>query len=330
MTITHYIEEFLAYLGIEKGRSIRTIRNYRFYLNRFAHYMENEHRIKTPEKLNMDAYRSFRIMLSDPSKGKKYGITMELNKSTQNYHLIALRAFLKYLAKRDVKTIAPEKIELAKTGSREVEFISSDELKKLIDAPRAQKDECARLRDTALLLLFFSTGMRVSELTSLRRDGIDLDRDEFTVYGKGGKHRVVFLSDTARAALHAYLEKRTDIEPALFVSLDRAGEKRMQKSYETGSKEKKKTKTVGEVPQGGMTARTVQRLVEKYRLIAGIPKHVTPHTLRHSFATNLLQNGADIRSVQSMLGHASITTTQIYTHITNKQLREIHKKYHKT
>jgi site-specific recombinase XerD len=227
-----------------------------------------------------------------------------LKKSTQNYHLIALRSFLKYLVRIDVLSLAPEKIELAKQEMRQVEFLEAEELDRLLRVVAEQQGILA-LRDKAILELLFSTGLRVSELTHLKIENINLKRDEFTIRGKGGKLRVVFLSSTAKDALKAYLSKRRDASPFLFVSHDRAHKN-----------------------TGGLTPRSVQRIVERTAREAGITKHITPHTLRHTFATDLLLSGADIRSVQSLLGHASITTTQIYTHVTNNQMKEVHKKFH--
>jgi site-specific recombinase XerD len=232
----------------------------------------------------------------------------QLKKSTQNYHLIALRSFLKFLARNDITSLAPEKIELAKQEQRQVEFMEADELNRLLEMPLKAGEGLVALRDKAVLELLFSTGMRVSELSQLQIESINLKRDEFTVRGKGGKLRAVFLSSTAKDALKNYLEKRRDPSPYLFIGHDRA--------------------KGGRTNDGGLTPRSIQRMVERYTKMAGITKHVTPHTLRHTFATDLLLGGADIRSVQSLLGHASITTTQIYTHITNKQMKEVHKKFH--
>jgi len=257
----------------------------------------------------LDKVRQFRIHLNRlVVKGKG------LKKSTQNYYVIALRSFLKFLAKRDIKTMAPEKIELARAESRNVDFLEGTDLERLLEAPlKAVEQEVIKLRDKAILELLFSAGLRVSELTNLKIDSLNLAKDEFTVRGKGDKLRVVFLSNQARHALKTYLQARHDLEPWLFVSHDKASVKR----------EKQQDKK-----SAPLTPRSIQRLVEKYSTSAGITKHVTPHTLRHSYATDLLLNGADIRSVQAMLGHASITTTQIYTHITNQQLREVHKAFH--
>lgn len=295
------ITDFLEYLEVERGRSERTIRNYDFYLRRFADFAKHP----DPYKITDDLVHKFRLWLNRAVEGRE---TATLKKSTQNYHLIALRSFLKYLARKDVPSLAPEKIELAKQEMRQVEFLEGDELDRLLVQPMKVSEGLVALRDRAILELLFSTGMRVSEVSKLKIESINLSRDEFTVRGKGGKLRAVFLSSTAKDALKDYLGKRRDASPYLFVGHDRAKTKRE--------------------PSEGLTPRSIQRLVEHYAKSAGITKHITPHTLRHTFATDLLLGGADIRSVQSLLGHASITTTQIYTHITNKQMKEVHQKFH--
>ncbi len=271
-----YLREFLEHLEIEKNRSQKTIQNYEFYLNRFFSWLQKK-------EIDLENVRKFRLWLNRQTDKK--GSSLKAN--TQNYHLIALRSFLKYLAKRDISTLSAEKIELGKMPDREVDFLEGDDLERLLNAP-------TKPRDKAIIELFFSTGLRVSELANLQREQINLEKDEFTIRGKGEKLRVVFLSDEAKSALKNYLEKRNSMDPRLFP----------------------------------ITPRSIERMIKKYALSVGITKVVTPHTLRHSFATDLLQNGADIRSVQSMLGHASITTTQIYTHISDKHLKEIHKKFH--
>jgi site-specific recombinase XerD len=298
-TLEKYIKEFLEYLEIERGRSNRTVRNYHFYLARFAAWAKNP----DPKKIDGEMIRNYRLYLNRELLGRD---EPSLKKSTQNYHLIALRAFLKYLAKRDVGSLNPEKIELAKVGTRQVEFLEPEELKRLILATQKEKGLIA-LRDRAVMELLFSTGLRVSEMASLKIENINLKRDEFTVKGKGSKHRVVFTSDEAKKAIKAYIDARTDTSPYIFVSHDRAKGGR------------------GSLP---LSARSIERIIERCARAAGITKKVTPHTLRHTFATDLLRNGADIRSVQSMLGHESITTTQVYTHVTDRQLKNIHQKFH--
>ncbi len=230
-----------------------------------------------------------------------------LKKSTQNYHLIALRSFLKFLSKHDITSLPAEQIELAKQPERSVEFLETEELDRLLEVPFDVSSGIIALRDKAILELLFSSGMRVSEVANLKIDNINLKRDEFTIRGKGDKPRIVFLSSTAKDGLKLYLGKRKDTSPFLFISHDRAKKGR------------------DDMP---ISPRSIQRMVEKYSSAAGITKHITPHTLRHTFATDLLLSGADIRSVQSMLGHSSITTTQIYTHITNNQMKDVHKKFH--
>ncbi|MFA6304185.1 MAG: site-specific tyrosine recombinase/integron integrase [Patescibacteria group bacterium] len=303
--INDLLTQFLEYLEIEKNRSQLTVRNYDFYLKRFLEFAK----VENPQAIDLEKVRQFRLYLNRlVVKGKT------LKKSTQNYHIIALRSFLKFLARRDIKTLAPEKLELAKIGERSVDFLDGGDLERILEMPlKGTAPQIIKLRDKAILELLFSTGLRVSELANLKISSINLKRDEFTVRGKGDKPRVVFISNQARHALKEYLEARHDLESWMFIGHDRAANQR------TKDKEKK---------DHPLTSRSVQRLVEKYSTAAGLTKHVTPHTLRHSYATDLLMNGADIRSVQAMLGHASITTTQIYTHITNKQLREVHQAFH--
>jgi len=302
-------EDFLIYLEIERGRSLKTIRNYGFYLKRFIEFLQKSK--PTPADITVQKIKAFRLSLNRSETGRTGGT---MKKNTQNYHLIALRAFLKYLAKNDVKAIAPEKIELAKVEDRQIDFIEGDDLERLLSIPLNTKDiEIIRLRDKAILELFFSTGLRVSELTSLQRNSINLKKDEFTIRGKGDKLRAVFLTPVAKKHIKDYLDKRTDIDMALFVRHDRA---------------KNKSEAKLNKATAPLTPRSIERMIKKYAAMAGITKNITPHTLRHSFATDLLQNGADIRSVQAMLGHASITTTQVYTHVTNKHLRDIHQKFH--
>lgn len=298
-TIEELARDFYGYLLIEKNRAKRTKTNYEHYLGRFFDYAG----ISKPEDITPDIVRKFRIYLNDIQV--KNGQT--LKKQTQLYHLIALRNFLKYLAKRDIKTLSPEKIELGKMPSRTVQFMERDELNRLLDAPRgsALRD----LRDKALLETLFSSGVRVSELASLNRDSIDYSRGEFSVRGKGDKPRIVFLSDNAKEKLRQYLGKRDDVDDALFIRIPQNA-----KFHATSDLR--------------MTTRSIERLIKKYSAKAGIAKKVTPHSLRHQFATDLLRNGADIRSVQALLGHSHITTTQIYTHVTDAALREVHKKFH--
>jgi site-specific recombinase XerD len=301
MNIRQLLTDFLEYLEIERNRSQKTIENYHHYLERFLKWSG----ATVPEDITMDRIRKFRIYLNR-YQDKKGG---ELKKITQNYHIIALRSFIKYLSKRDIPIISAEKIEVGKNPSQMVEFLESSELERLLEAANGEDMKC--LRDRAILELLFSAGLRVSELVNINRDQINLKNQEFSVRGKGGKIRIVFISDTAKKALEKYLEKRTDIDPALFIRLPRKGIKNPEKKGNLR-----------------ITQRSIQRIVKYYAAKAGIVKDVHPHTLRHSFATDLLANGADIRSVQAMLGHSSITTTQIYTHVTNQGLKDIHKKFH--
>lgn len=286
--------DFLEYLEIEKNRSQLTIRNYDHYLDRFIIWSK----IDSPEQITHDLVRGFRLYLNrfEDEKGNK------MKKITQDYYIIALRGFLKYLSKRDIKSLSSDKIELGKVKDRDVEFLELEEVDRLIKAAKGEKLE--NLRDSAILELLFSTGLRVSELVSLNIDNLNLKTGEFSVRGKGDKIRLVFLSTSAKVAVNEYLMRRKDVSPALFVSL-RKGEDFSR-----------------------LTPRSVQRIIKKYAAKAGIVKDISPHTLRHSFATDLLRNGADIRSVQAMLGHSSITTTQVYTHVTNKHLKEIHNRFH--
>lgn len=293
-------KEFLEHLEIEKGRSLKTIENYDRYLTTFLLYAK----IKKPKDITDSLIREYRLWLNRKDSGNRKGPKESIKKRTQNYYLIALRAFLKYLMKRNIPSLPPERIELAKVPERSLDLINSDELLRIMKAPTG--NDVKSLRDKAILELLFSTGLRVSELCSLSRD-LDLSRDEFSVRGKGEKVRVVFISPIAKESIKEYLKKRTDMEDALFVNIGR----------NTNAKEEKR-----------LTSRSIERIVKYYAIKAGISKKVTPHVIRHSFATDLLQNGADIRSVQMLLGHANIGTTQIYTHITDKHLREVHKKFH--
>lgn len=294
--------QFLEYIEIEKGRSVKTVENYDRYLTRFLGFAK----IKKPAEVTEQNVREFRLHLN-----RQPGTTANLKHKTQNYYMIALRAFLKYLRKINIESLQPERIELAKVGARDLDLITSEELNRLMSAPSFAKasegkarDSLVALRDRAMLELLFSTGLRVSELCSLNAD-IDLSRDSFSIRGKGDKVRVVFLSHSAKKAVSEYLKKRSDMGEALFVSYGRAGQKSER-----------------------LTPRSVERIIKKYAIKAGITRKVTPHVIRHSFATDLLENGADLRSVQALLGHANIATTQVYTHVTDKHLHEIHKAFH--
>ena len=285
--------QFLEYLEIEKGRSVKTVENYDRYLARFLGFAK----ISKPLQITEPKVREFRLHLN-----RQPGTTHNLKLKTQNYYLIALRAFLKYLRKLNIESLQPERIELAKVGSRDLDLITTQELNRLMRAPAG--DTLTALRDRAMLELLFSTGLRVSELCSLNSD-LDLSRDEFSIRGKGDKVRVVFLSPSAKKAVAEYLKKRKDMGEALFVSYGRGGK-----------------------TSGRLTPRSVERIVKQYAIKSGITRKVTPHVIRHSFATDLLEGGADLRSVQALLGHANIATTQIYTHVTDKHLREVHRAFH--
>ncbi|HEX9608899.1 MAG TPA: site-specific tyrosine recombinase/integron integrase [Candidatus Paceibacterota bacterium] len=293
--------EFLEHLEIEKGRSLKTIESYDRYLTRFLDQTE----ARDPKEITDDLVREFRLWLNRQTGAPRHGGSPDtLKKKTQNYYLIALRAFLKYLRKRDIVSLQPERIELAKVSQRDLDLISSAELERLMQSPKGTDVKC--LRDRAMLELLFSTGLRVSELCALNSD-LDFTKDELSVRGKGDKVRVVFLSPAAKEALKTYLAARTDMDEALFVQLGK-------NASENGSFR--------------LTPRSVERLVKRYAIKAGITRKVTPHIIRHSFATDLLSNGADLRSVQALLGHANIATTQVYTHVTDKHLREIHRAFH--
>lgn len=297
--LNQYITDFLEYCEIEKNKSTHTIENYHHYLERFSEFSQ----IKDPKDIDLHSVRKYRVYLNRlQSKNGK-----PLKTSTQNYHVVALRAFLKYLAKQDVKTLAAEKIELQKTPDRTVDFLSSEELEKLLKQPKT--DKMRGVRDKAILETLFSTGLRINELTSLDRTQVNPEKDDFSVTGKGGKVRIVFLSPEAQLWLRKYLYMRSDNLKPLFIN----------------HSEKEDPQNLN---AGRLTNRTIQRRIKRYALLAGITKKVTPHTLRHSFATDLLANNANIRSVQVMLGHANLSTTQIYTHVTNQELKNIHHKYH--
>lgn len=308
MDVAKLKTEFLEHLEVERGRSQKTISNYDHYLSVFLDWAK----IKKAEEITDNLVRGFRIFLNrfEDRNGKP------LKKVTQNYYVIAIRSFLKFLAKRDVKALQAEKVDVGKSPEREVDFLDNLEVERMIEA--ATGTGLKSLRDRAILELLFSAGLRVSELVSINRDKIYLKTQEMSVRGKGSKIRVVFISDTAGQSIARYLEKRRDIDPALFVRDSKSMEKFKSKDASKN----------GNNDDLRLTPRSIQRIVKYYAKKAGIMKDVHPHTLRHSFATDLLANGADIRSVQSMLGHSSITTTQIYTHVTNQQLKEVHKAFH--
>lgn len=300
MDIAELLMDYAEHLEVERGRSAKTAENYIHYLERFIEFTGNIHVAKiTPELV-----RKFRLWLNryESDNGD------ELALITQSYHLIALRGFLRYLSRRDIPSLSPEKVDLPKVARRQVTFLHYDEVVRLLDA--IPTDTEAGLRDRAIVELLFSSGLRVSELTNLNRDHVNTVRREFMVRGKGQKDRPVFISSTAAEKVTDYLSARIDNLPPLFLSYSRNNT----------------TSTSGDYRR--LSDRSVQRMITQYSKLAGITKHVSPHTLRHSFATDLLMNGADIRSVQSMLGHSNISTTQVYTHVTDSHLRDIHERFH--
>jgi len=297
---SEYMSDFLEYLEVEKGRSLKTIENYSLYLNRFIEFTDD---IKV-SKIDLNKISKWRQWLNRYSSddGRTIG------KATQNYHLIAMRSFLKYLARRDINSLAPEKIELATSQRPQVSFLNQEEVIQLFEA--IPTDNIVGLRDRSIIELLFSTGLRVSELAALNIKDLNFKTGEFSVRGKGQKDRPVYLSESAAYVLGKYLEMRNDDFLPLFVHF-----RGTQSDFNGGEYTR-------------LTVRSIQRIVERYAHKAGIAKHVTPHTLRHSFATDLLTNGADLRSVQSLLGHSNIATTQVYTHVTDPQLKDAHKKFH--
>lgn len=308
MDISNLINDFLEHLEIEGGRSKKTVENYKLYLERFydlAQEILNQDGLR-PEEITKELLRKYRIRLN------RYGSEIggeDFKAITQAYHLIALRGFLKYLARREIKSLDPSLVDLPKIIRKQVTFLHYDEVEDMLEQIDTSTE--SGLRDRAIIELLYSGGLRVSELVGLNRDSINLERREFMVRGKGSKDRPIFISEACADRVSDYLDARTDSLPALFLN---------------NSRNTQTVDTSGNYRR--MTARSVERIVEKYARLAGITKHVSPHTLRHSFATDLLMNGADIRAVQSMLGHADISTTQIYTHVTDAHLREVHEKFH--
>lgn len=301
MVISKMKTDFLEYLEIEQNRSLKTIRNYDHYLTRLIDYAGDI----DVQEINPELIRKWRLWLNRLGTNT----SDELDKTTQNYHLIALRSFLKYCAKRDIAALSADKVELARTRRKEVTFLSADELSRLFAQPKTET--VTGLRDRAILEMLFSSGLRVSELVGLNRDHVNLKRKEFTVRGKGQKDRPIFISDEATKWIEAYLHRRDDTLQPLFIN--HSG----KNTADTSGNYKR------------LTARSIQRMVARYARLAGITKHVSPHTLRHSFATDLLMNGADIRSVQALLGHSNIATTQIYTHVTDPHLKAVHEQFHR-
>ena len=308
MDIYDLINDYLEYLEIEAGRSKKTVENYRLYLERFATLaleLSGKEVLK-PEDITKELLRKYRLKLN--RHGSEMGGT-DYKAITQAYHLIALRGFLKYLARRDIESLDPSLVDLPKAARKQVTFLHYGEVEDMLEQIDTSTE--SGLRDRAIIELLYSGGLRVSELVGLNRDSINLGRREFMVRGKGSKDRPIFISKACADRVADYLDARTDSLPALFLN---------------NSRNLQEVTTSGDYRR--ITARSVERIVEKYARLAGITKHVSPHTLRHSFATDLLMNGADLRSVQSMLGHADISTTQIYTHVTDAHLKEVHEKFH--
>jgi site-specific recombinase XerD len=304
MTINKLITDFLEYMEIEKGRSVNSVKNYDHYLRNFSLFAKNEG-VETPEEIDIELVRKFRLSLNRAEN--------PISTSTQNYYLIALRTFLNFLTNRDIKTLNSKKIELAKVTERQITFLDENELDDILKQPDLKTIQ--GLRDKAILDLLFSSGLRVSELANLKITDINLEKSEFSVKGKGGKIRVVFVDSEAKESIKRYLDARTDKSEWLFISYGHTNSEF-------------KIKNLKLKIEDHMTPRSIQRMIKKYALSAGITKDVTPHVLRHSFATDLLMNGADLRAVQTLLGHSSITTTQIYTHVTDQHLQEVHTAFH--
>lgn len=300
MYISELILDYIEHLEVEGGRSAKTAENYRLYLERFVEFTNDT----TVDRITTEIIRKYRLWLNR----YKNMHDDDLATITQSYHLIALRGFLTYLSKRDIPSLSPEKIELPKVNRKQVTFLHYDEVAHMLDVIPLDSEK--GLRDRAIIELLFSSGLRVSELANLNRDHVNTKRREFMVRGKGQKDRPVFISKAAADRVDDYLSARMDNLPPLFLSYSRNNS----------------TTTSGDYRR--LSTRSVQRIINKYARLAGITKHVSPHTMRHSFATDLLMNGADLRSVQSMLGHSNISTTQVYTHVTDEHLREVHEKFH--
>jgi site-specific recombinase XerD len=298
--MSELIEDYIEHLEVEGGRSSKTAENYHLYLDRFIEFATDI----TVDKITSELLRKYRLWLNRHKNNNDEGLSI----ITQSYHLIALRGFLNYLSKRDISSLSPEKISLPKVSRKQVTFLHYDEVERLLT--QIPLDDEAGLRDRAIIELLFSSGLRVSELINLNRDHVNTKRREFMVRGKGQKDRPVFISEAAAERVTDYLASRTDNLPPLFLSYSKNHTASMSGDYRR------------------LTARSIQRIIGKYARLAGITKHVSPHTMRHSYATDLLMNGADLRSVQSMLGHSNISTTQVYTHVTDEHLREVYEKFH--
>lgn len=300
MYVSELILDYIEHLEVEGGRSSKTAENYTLYLERFAQFSNDI----TVGKITTEVVRKYRLWLNR----YKNDNGDPLSTITQSYHLIALRGFLGYLSKRDIASLSPDKIELPKVNRKQVTFLHYDEITRMLEA--IPLDSEVGLRDRAIIELLFSSGLRVSELVGLNRDHVNTKRREFMVRGKGQKDRPVFIGASTAEHVQEYLKTRFDNLPPLFLSYSRNNTSSMSGDYRR------------------LSARSIQRIISRYARLAGITKHVSPHTMRHSFATDLLMNGADLRSVQSMLGHSNISTTQVYTHVTDEHLREVHEKFH--
>ncbi len=297
MKISRAVTEYLRFCKTAKGFSPHTLRNYRHYLSAFEQWASNNNLENIEDLSGEDIIEFQEYLLTDKP---------DLTHKTVNYYLIALRALLKYLLGRDLEVMAPDKVTLAKVPGRQIQFLEREEVERLLQS--SVGSTLIDLRDNAVINVLYSSGLRVSELIGLERRMVNISRGEFSIKGKGGKTRPVFLSPEAQEALGLYIKARHDSNPFVFI--------RHFSNIELDSRQKR-----------GLTSRSIQRILTQRSKLAGIVKPVTPHKLRHSFATELLRNGADLRSVQALLGHSSVTTTQIYTHVTDQSLRETHQRF---
>ena len=300
------VRRFLEACEIDQNLSPLTIRQYEHYLDYWLGWLAREQpSVHDLTDVGPEVVRRYKLALT---RHRNEHTNRQLSRASQTYFLVALRSLLRYWAREGLEVMAPDRIELGKAPSRSLKFLDNDQLHRLLEAPDV--NDPRGLRDRALLETFFSTGLRLAELARLDRDHINLKTREFGVMGKGRKPRVVFLSDAAAEWLARYLSTRNDRWKPLFIRM------------------KGKLDTLPGGPGMRMSTRSIERIVQKYVRLAGLGVKATPHTLRHSFATDLLSNGADLRAVQELLGHANLNTTQIYTHVTNPQLRAAHRKFH--